>query len=106
VGANGDCFNFHEDAGSCQACYLEGAAGWFVGLFFGAEIFSVAGHEAREIHLVVFTGIAYQVNVHHHYVGKLQLLRLQRLLDTLQRRYSTLPFGADAFTTGGTLPLR
>ena len=46
VGANGDYFDFDQDAGNSQGGYLQGAAGWFVGLIFCAEIFCVAGHEA------------------------------------------------------------
>jgi hypothetical protein len=45
------------------------AAGWFVGWFFGAEEFGVAG-QAGEIHFVVFAGFAYEINMHDHDIGQ------------------------------------
>jgi len=37
-------------------------------LVFGAKIFRVAGHEAREIHLLSWWGRD-KIDVHHHNVG-------------------------------------
>ena len=46
VGADSNYFDFDGHRRGSQSSYLQGAAGWFVGLVFCAEIFCVAGHEA------------------------------------------------------------
>ena len=58
VRADGDDFDFDQDAGGRKGCYLECAASGLVGLFLCAEIFCVGGHEAGEIHFVVLRRIA------------------------------------------------
>jgi len=70
VRADGDDFDFDQDAGGRKGCYLERAASGFVGLFLCAEIFCVGGHEASEIHFVVLRRIANQIDMHHDDIGE------------------------------------
>jgi len=81
-GPHRDDLDLHENSGRCQRGYLNGASRRFVGLGFGAEKLGVASVETREVHLALLRGIAYQVDVHHYYVGHGKLLRRQGLLNS------------------------